>query len=57
MLTYDVWHQWCPVKAVEGGLYEPAVFHRGQVQAKDGAGAIEEAKRLRMSPAPMVSPA
>lgn len=56
-MRFDVWHQWCPVKAVEGGMYEPAVFHRGQIEARNGQEAIEKAKTLRLSPHPMVAPA
>ena len=56
-MTYDVWHQYQPMVQLEGGMWAPAVFHRGQVEAETGEHAIEEAKRLRMSLAPMVSPA
>lgn len=58
MRTYDVYHQHCPVKqSSEKGLMEPAIVCRGQVQAESGADAIEEAKRLKISQAPMVCPA
>lgn len=54
MQSYDVWHQWQPVVQLDGGMWLPAVFYRGTVEADSGEQAIAEAKRLRLSPAPMV---
>jgi hypothetical protein len=60
---FDVWHQWRPVKFVERSLgedgktmdfFEPAMKHRGQVEALDGAHAIAVAKQLGLTRAPIV---